>query len=78
MTVYDRLKKIITEVLGVAEDDVKPEATFIEDLGADSLDLIELVIAIEEEFHLEISDDDVENLATVQDALNYLEGKDVQ
>lgn len=67
--------KIIEEQLGVDSDRVKPEASFIDDLGADSLDIVELVMAMEEEFDIEIPDEDAEKLRTVQDVLKYLEGK---
>ena len=74
---YDRLKKIVVEQLGVDEDEVKPEASFVDDLNADSLDLVELIMSMEEEFSkdgktLEISDEDAEKIATVQDAIDYL------
>ena len=71
-TVEERVKKIIAEQLGVEEDEVTPEASFVEDLGADSLDTVELVMALEEEFGLEIPDEDADKLKTVGDALNYL------
>ncbi|MEZ4872542.1 MAG: acyl carrier protein [Bdellovibrionales bacterium] len=70
-----KVQKIIEEQLGVESDRVKPEASFIEDLGADSLDIVELVMAMEEEFDLEIPDEDAEKLKTVQDVLNYLKEK---
>ncbi|MBI2854194.1 MAG: acyl carrier protein [Chloroflexi bacterium] len=74
---YDRLKKIIVDQLGVEESEVTPAASFTEDLNADSLDLVELIMAIEEEFStptkkLEIPDEDAPKIATVQDALDYL------
>jgi acyl carrier protein len=68
----ERVKKIICEQLGVEEDEVTPEAKFIEDLGADSLDTVELVMAFEEEFGLEIPDEDAEKIATVGDAITYI------
>ena len=71
----DRISKIIVEQLGVNEDQVKPEAKFIEDLGADSLDTVELVMALEEEFGTEIPDEDAENIRTVGDVIGYLEDK---
>lgn len=71
--VYDRMKKIIVEQLGVDEADVKPEASFVEDLNADSLDLVELIMSLEEEFNLEISDEDAEKIHTVGDALEYVQ-----
>ena len=72
-TTYDRLKKIVVEQLGVDEDEVKPEASFVDDLNADSLDLVELIMSLEEEFGAEISDEDAENIRTVQDAVDYIE-----
>ena len=71
--VADRVKEIIVEQLGVNEDQVVPEAKFIEDLGADSLDTVELVMALEEEFGAEIPDEEAEKLATVGDAIAYIE-----
>jgi acyl carrier protein len=71
-TLEERVKKIICEQLGVEEDEVTPEAKFIEDLGADSLDTVELVMAFEEEFGLEIPDEDAEKIATVGDAVTYI------
>ncbi len=73
-SVEEKVKKIIVEQLGVDEDEVKPEAHFVDDLGADSLDVVELVMALEEEFGLEISDEDAEKLTTVQQAIAYIEG----
>ncbi|MBN2467848.1 MAG: acyl carrier protein [Deltaproteobacteria bacterium] len=67
-----RIKKIIVEQLGVSEEEVKPEVSFVDDLGADSLDLVELVMALEEEFGQEIPDEDAEKITTVQDAINYI------
>ena len=67
-----RVKKIVAEQLGVAEADVKNESSFVEDLGADSLDNVELVMALEEEFGIEIPDDDAEKIATVQNAITYI------
>jgi acyl carrier protein len=68
----DRVREIIVEQLGVSADQVKPEARFIDDLGADSLDTVELIMALEEEFNVEIPDEDAEKMATVGDAMNYL------
>ena len=68
----ERVKEIIVEQLGVEEDEVQPAAKFIEDLGADSLDTVELVMAFEEEFDLEIPDEDAEKIATVGDAITYI------
>ena len=69
----DRISKIIVEQLGVNEDQVKPEAKFIEDLGADSLDTVELVMALEEEFGTEIPDEDAERLQSVGDVIKFVE-----
>ena len=74
-SVADKVKKIVVEQLGVSEDQVTPEAKFIEDLGADSLDQVELVMALEEECGSEIPDEDAEKLTTVGDAIKYVEGK---
>jgi acyl carrier protein len=71
-TVERRVVEIIVEQLGVGEDEVTPEASFIDDLGADSLDLVELIMALEEEFGLEISDEEAEKIQTVQDVINYI------
>lgn len=73
--VSDKVKKIIVEQLGVTEDQVKPEASFVEDLGADSLDLTELIMAMEEEFDIEIADDDAQKILKVQDAIDYIENR---
>lgn len=70
--IEERVKKIIVEQLGVDEAEVTPEASFIEDLGADSLDTVELVMALEEEFGLEIPDEDAEKIAKVKDAIQYI------
>ena len=72
-TTYERLKKIVVEQLGADEDEVKPEASFVDDLNADSLDLVELIMSLEEEFGAEISDEDAENIRTVQDAVDYID-----
>ena len=68
----DRVKEIIVEQLGVSPEQVKPEGRFIDDLGADSLDTVELIMALEEEFNVEIPDEDAEKMVTVGDAINYL------
>jgi len=72
---YERLKKIVVEQLGVDEEQVTPEASFVDDLNADSLDLVELIMSLEEEFGAEISDEDAEKIRTVQDAVAYVEEK---
>jgi acyl carrier protein len=69
----DRVKKIVVEHLGVEADKVTEEASFIDDLGADSLDIVELVMAFEEEFSVEIPDDAAEKITTVRDAIDYIE-----
>lgn len=74
-TVDERVKKIIAEQLGVEEDEVTAEAHFVEDLGADSLDTVELVMALEEEFEIEIPDEDAEKILTVGKALDYIKEK---
>jgi acyl carrier protein len=73
-TVEVRVKEIVCEQLGVSDEEVKPEASFIEDLGADSLDIVELVMALEEEYEMEISDEDAEKIKTVKDVIQYIEG----
>lgn len=70
--VNERIKQIVAEQLGVDEDQVTTEASFMDDLGADSLDTVELVMALEEEFDIEISDEDAEKIQTVQDAIDYI------
>jgi acyl carrier protein len=74
LNIQTRVKEIVIEQLGVNEDEVTPEASFLEDLGADSLDIVELVMALEEEYELEISDEDAESIKTVQDVVSYIEG----
>ena len=74
MAVADQVKKIIVEQLGVDEDEVTPDASFVDDLGADSLDTVELVMAFEEEFGIEIPDEDAEKITRVKQAVNYIEG----
>ena len=73
--VAEKVQKIIVDQLGVSADEVKPEASFVEDLGADSLDLTELIMAMEEEFEIEIADEDAQKILKVQDAINYIENK---
>ncbi|MEX0830449.1 MAG: acyl carrier protein [Nitrospirales bacterium] len=75
MAVEERIKKIIAEQLGVEEDDVVPDAKFVEDLGADSLDTVELVMALEEEFEIEIPDEDAEKIQTVSAAVDFIKDK---
>jgi len=72
MAVEERVKSIIVEQLGVDAEEVKPEASFVEDLGADSLDTVELIMAFEEEFGIEIPDDEAEKIKTVRDAVTYV------
>ena len=72
-SVFDRVKGIVVDQLGVAEEEVTPEASFVDDLGADSLDVVELVMALEEEFGVEIPDEDAEKIVTVGEAVKYIE-----
>jgi acyl carrier protein len=72
-TTFERLKKIIVEQLGVDEEEVTAQASFVEDLNADSLDLVELIMSLEEEFGMEISDEDAEKIQKVSDAVEYIE-----
>jgi acyl carrier protein len=72
VSVEEKVKKIIAEKLSVELDEVVPDSSFVDDLGADSLDLVELIMAMEESFDIEISDDDAEKLQTVQNAINYI------
>ena len=72
MSIEDKVKKIIAEKLSVELNEVVPEASFVDDLGADSLDLVELIMSMEEEFDVEIPDEDAEKLVTVKDALDYV------
>lgn len=71
--VESRVKKIVVELLGVEEDKVKPEASFVNDLGADSLDTVELVMSLEEEFECEIPDEEAEKISTVRQAVDYIQ-----
>ncbi len=75
MAVHDKITEIIVEQLGVKPEEVVPEASFVDDLGADSLDTVELVMALEEEFGIEIPDEDAEKIQTVGDAIRYIEEK---
>jgi acyl carrier protein len=75
MSVAEKVKEIIVDQLGVSADEVKPEAKFVDDLGADSLDLTELIMAMEEEFGVEIADEDAQKIVKVQDAIDYVSNK---
>ena len=75
MATFDRVKKVVVDQLDVNEDEVTPTASFVDDLGADSLDQVELIMAFEEEFDIEIPDEDAEKIATVGDAVNYIDEK---
>ena len=82
-TVYERVRKIIVEQLGVEEEEVVPTASFVDDLNADSLDLVELIMTMEEEFGtdanpVEISDEDAEKIVTVQDAVDYIKDRGIE
>jgi acyl carrier protein len=72
---FERVKKVVVEELSVKEEEVTPSASFTDDLGADSLDVVELVMAFEDEFGIDIPDEDVGNLKTVEDAVNYIKSK---
>lgn len=72
-TIEERVRKLVCEQLGVKEDEVTTEASFVEDLGADSLDTVELVMALEEEFETEIPDEEAEKITTVREAIGYIE-----
>ncbi len=73
--IKEKVKQIICEQLSVSEDDVVPEASFVDDLGADSLDLVEMIMAMEEAFDISIADEDAEKIKTVQDAWDYIEAQ---
>jgi acyl carrier protein len=75
MAIEDKVKDIIAEQLGVKKEEIKPESSFVDDLGADSLDTVEVVMALEEEFGVEIPDEDAEKITTVGDAVKYIEEK---
>ena len=72
---FEKIKNIIVEQLGIDESKVTPEASFIDDLGADSLDMVELIMAIEEELEIEVPEEEAENIVTVSDAMNYINSK---
>ena len=72
MSVEERIKKIVCEQLGVSQEEAKLEASFVDDLGADSLDTVELVMAFEEEFEIEIPDEEAEEIATIKNAIDYI------
>ncbi|MEM9771377.1 MAG: acyl carrier protein [Cyanobacteria bacterium P01_D01_bin.73] len=73
MSTFDKIKETVVEQLGAEADAVKPEASFVDDLGADSLDVVEMVMALEEEFEIEIPDEEAEKLVKVQDVVDYVE-----
>jgi len=73
MALEGKVKEIIAEQLGIAEDEIQPDCSFVEDLGADSLDILELIMAFEEEFEIEISDEEAEKLETFSDLVHFLE-----
>ncbi|MBP1747977.1 MAG: acyl carrier protein [Deltaproteobacteria bacterium] len=75
MSVTEKVKKMIVDQLGVSETEVVPEAKFIDDLGADSLDIVELIMALEDEYSIEIPDEDAEKMETVGDAIRYIEDR---
>ena len=75
MSTFDRVKKVVVEQLEVSEEEVTPTASFVDDLGADSLDVVELVMGLEEEFDVEIPDEDAEKITTVGDAIAYIDEK---
>lgn len=75
MSTFEKVKDVVVEQLGVKDQEVKPEASFVEDLGADSLDTVELVMALEEEFGIEIPDEDAEKAKTVGEVVEYIDKK---
>ena len=75
---FEKLQKIIAEVMNVSEEEIRPETTFVDDLGADSLDLFELVMALEEEYNVEIPSEDLEKITTVGAVMDYLKNKGVE
>ena len=78
MATFDKVKDIVVEQLGVEADEVQIESTFIDDLGADSLDIVELIMAFEEEFNIEIPDEEAERIKTVQDVVSYIDNKNAK
>ena len=74
MSTFDQVKKIVKEQLGVEEDEIQMSSTFVDDLGADSLDIVELIMAFEEEFNIEIPDEKAEKIKTVEDVVKYIDG----
>jgi len=70
---FEKMKEILVDVLGANEEDIKPESKFVDDLGADSLDLVELIMSFEDKFGIEISDEEAEKIVTVKDALEYID-----
>ena len=75
MSTFDQVKKIVKEQLGVEEDEIQMSSTFVDDLGADSLDIVELIMAFEEEFNIEIPDEKAEKIKTVEDVVKYIDGE---
>lgn len=75
MALFDDIKEVVVEQLSVSPDEVKEDSKFVEDLGADSLDVVELVMALEEKFDIEIPDDEAEKIQTVKDVINYIKSK---
>lgn len=75
MSTFDRVKKIVKEQLGVEEEEIQMSSTFVDDLGADSLDIVELIMAFEEEFSIEIPDEKAEKIKTVEDVVKYIDGE---
>jgi len=74
MSTFEQVKKIVKEQLGVEEDEIQMSSTFVDDLGADSLDIVELIMAFEEEFNIEIPDEKAEKIKTVEDVVKYIDG----
>ena len=75
MSTFDQVKKIVKEQFGVEEDEIQMSSTFVDDLGADSLDIVELIMAFEEEFNIEIPDEKAEKIKTVEDVVKYIDGE---